>query len=121
MESQIKIISKYSDDDLKKYFNKEDINFLHQLKLYLDDKYYNRGEEVYLSDHQYDLLKEILQKRDPMYIPPIGAKIRMNDNRVELPFWLGSMDKLKPEDVLELKRWLVKNESKEYIIESKLD
>ena len=121
MESQLKIISKYSDNDLKKYFNKEDINFLHQLKLYLDDKYYNRGEEVYLSDHQYDLLKEILQKRDPMYIPPIGAKIRMNDNRVELPFWLGSMDKLKPEDVLQLKRWLVKNESKDYVIESKLD
>ena len=51
-----------------------------------------------------------------MYIPPIGAKIRMNDNRVELPFWLGSMDKLKPEDVLQLKRWLVKNESKDYNI-----
>lgn len=121
MESQLKIISKYSDVDLKKYFVKEDINVLHKLKLYLDDKYYNTGEEVYLTDYQYDLLKEIIQKRDPLYIPPIGAKIRMNDNRVELPFWLGSMDKLKPEDIIELKRWLVKNESKEYIIESKLD
>lgn len=121
MESQLKIISKYSDVDLKKYFVKEDINVLHKLKLYLDDKYYNTGEEVYLTDYQYDLLKEIIQKRDPMYVPPIGAKIRMNDNRVELPFWLGSMDKLKPEDIIELKRWLVKNESKEYIIESKLD
>ena len=68
MESQLKIISKYSDNDLKKYFNKEDINFLHQLKLYLDDKYYNRGEEVYLSDHQYDLLKEILKQLHVLFL-----------------------------------------------------
>ena len=121
MESKIKIISKYSDYELEKYFNEEELNRLHKLKLYLDDRYYNTGDNLYFTDYQYDLLKDTIQRRDPLYIPPIGAKIRANDNKVDLPFWLGSMDKLKPEDVLELKRWLTKNDSKEYIIESKLD
>ena len=35
MESKIKIISKYSDYELEKYFNEEELNRLHKLKLYL--------------------------------------------------------------------------------------
>ena len=121
MEKDIKLISNYSDSELEKYLKIEDINLLHKIKLYLDDKYYNTGDSTGLNDFQYDLLKETLQKRDPLYIPPIGAKIRTSDNRVELPFWLGSMNKLKPEDVSDFNKWLSKNESKEYIIEDKLD
>ena len=121
MEKDIKLISNYSDSVLQKYLNTEDINVLHKLKLYLDDKYYNTGDSPGLNDFQYDLLKETLQKRDPLYIPPIGAKIRTSDNRVELPFWLGSMNKMKPEAVSDFNKWLSKNESKEYIIEDKLD
>lgn len=88
MEKDIKLISNYSDLELQKYLNTEDINVLHKLKLYLDDKYYNTGDSPGLNDFQYDLLKETIQKRDPLYIPPIGAKIRTSDNRVELPFGL---------------------------------
>ena len=121
MENEIQVISKYSDSELEKYLKLQDINILHKLKLYLDDKYYNTGDSTGLNDFQYDILKETLQKRDPLYIPPIGAKIRTSDNRVELPFWLGSMTKIKPEDVSDFKKWLSKNESKEYIIEDKLD
>jgi len=121
MEKEIGKISNYSDKDLQNYFNKTELSILHNIKLYLDDKYYNTGEVTGLSDYQYDMLKETLQKRDPGYVPPIGAKIRKGDNRVELPFWLGSMNKLKPEDKAELERWIKKNDSKDYIIEDKLD
>jgi len=121
MEKEIDKISKYSDKDLQNYFNKTELSILHNMKLYVDDKYYNTGETPGLSDYQYDMLKETLQKRDPGYVPPIGAKIRKGDNRVELPFWLGSMNKFKPEDKVELERWIKKNDSKDYIIEDKLD
>jgi len=121
MEKIIKKISKYSDDELFKYFNKTDIKILHEMKLYLDDIYYNSGLSTGLNDFQYDLLKETLQEREPNYIPPVGVKIRSGENEIKLPYYLGSMNKFKPENVNELDRWLSKNEVKECIIEDKLD
>jgi DNA ligase (NAD+) len=121
MESIIKKLAKYSDNELEKYFNTEKLPKLHEIKLYLDDIYYNTGKDSGFTDFQYDLLKEILQKRDPNYVPPVGAKIRAGENKVKLPYWLGSMNKLKPEDINELNRWIIKNEASECIIEDKLD
>ena len=121
METFVKKIGKYSDNELEKYFNTEKLSKLHELKLYLDDIYYNTGKDSGFTDFQYDLLKEILQKRDPNYVPAVGAKIRAGDNKVKLPYWLGSMNKLKPEDINELNRWIIKNEATECIIEDKLD
>lgn len=121
MDKQIQKISRYSVEDIQHYFNTEHLNNLHQVKLYADDKYYNTGESSGLEDYQYDILKETLQKRDPDYIVPIGMRIRDGENRVKLPFWLGSMDKYKPEDFSEIARWTLNNNSSEYIVEDKLD
>lgn len=121
MDDKIIKISKYSDEEFKNYLKKEKLEFLHSLKLYLDDKYYNTGEDTILSDYQYDLLKDALHQRQPEYIPPVGTKIRKDDNKVILKYWMGSMDKLKPENISELNRWLKKNEAPNYIVENKLD
>ena len=121
MQDEIDEISLYTYLDLERYFMKADISFLHSLKLYLDDKYYNTGDDTGFSDEQYDLLKEILLVRDPYYKFPVGATVKINYKKVSLPFWLGSMNKLKPDDESELKRWLVKNKSDEFIVEDKLD
>ena len=121
MEKKIKLISNYSDEKLQDYFNTENLQILHEMKLYADNYYYNEGKESGFDDYQYDILKETLQRRDPNYKVPIGAKIREGENRVKLPFWLGSMDKFKPEDDAEIKRWVSKNKSAQYIIEDKLD
>lgn len=121
MDNKIKSISKYSDEKLQDYFNNENLKKLHEMKLYADNNYYNEGKETGFDDYQYDMLKETLQRRDPNYKVPIGAKIREGENRVNLPFWLGSMDKFKPEDETEIKKWVSKNKSKQYIIEDKLD
>lgn len=121
MEKQLLKISKLSDKELQKYLLKTDIDFLHKVKLYVDDIYYNTGDDPILSDYQYDILKETIQELDINYTVSIGAKARPDDNKVILPFWLGSMNKLKPEDETELKRWIEKNKSSEYIIEHKLD
>ena len=121
MNTLVKKISKYSDNDLQKYFNTEKLDTLHKLKLYLDDIYYNTGQDSGLKDYQYDMLKETLDKREPDYVVPVGARIREGENRVKLPYWLGSMDKFKPNSEQEIKRWLVDNKASQYNIEYKLD
>ena len=121
MNNLIKKISKYSDNNLQTYFNTEKLNNLHKLKLYLDDIYYNTGQDSGLRDYQYDILKETLDKRDPDYVVPVGSRIREGENRVNLPYWLGSMDKFKPNSEQEIKRWLFENKAPQYNIEYKLD
>ena len=108
------------NSELQEYFETESLEILHELKLVSDRQYYEGGS-CDLEDFQYDMLKETLQRRDPNYTPPVGSKIREGVNRVSLPFWLGSMDKIKPEDTRELERWLSREKNKEYIIEDKLD
>ena len=62
-----------------------------------NDIYYNTDKSSGFVDWQYDMLKETLENRDPDYVVPVGAKIRKGENRVKLPYWLGSMDKMKME------------------------
>ena len=121
IKKQIATISTYSNTKFQEYLDTTDLDILHTIKLYTSDLYYNTGESPGLTDDQYDLITETLQKRDPNYVPSVGAVIRYAENRVDLPFWLGSMNKFKPEDKKEINRWISKNKAAEYIIEDKLD
>jgi NAD-dependent DNA ligase len=121
MDKKIASITKYSDNKLQEYLNKEKLDVLHKMKIYADDLYYNLGEDTGFTDEQYDMLKETLQRRDKDYSVPIGTTLREGENRKELPFWLGSMNKFKPEDSEDIAKWLIKNKSSEYVIEDKLD
>ena len=110
-----------TDTELQEYLNNHPLKELHTIKLHADDMYYNQGKPSGFDDWQYDMLKETLDRRDPDYVVPVGVKIRNGSNRVDLPFWLGSMDKFKNGDVKEIKRWSARNRSSKYIIEDKLD
>lgn len=121
MESKITEISKYNNKKLKEFFETENIDKLHNIKLYCDDIYYNTGKSSGLTDEQYDMLKETLLVRDPDYVVPVGSKIRDSENKKELPFWLGSMDKIKSDDSRKFASWVLKNKSDKYILEDKLD
>jgi NAD-dependent DNA ligase len=107
-------------EELKKYFKTADLETLHNIKTEVDDLYYNTGES-YLDDYTYDMLKDILAKRDPNFVPPVGATIRTGSNRVEIPFWLGSLDKVTPEEPEVLARWKKQNSAKSYVVSEKLD
>ena len=87
-------ISKYPEEELQLYTQTEDLTVLHKIKLYADDLYYNTGKLSVLEDWQYDIIKEALKDRNPDYVVPIGVRIRQHENRVQLPYWLGSMDKI---------------------------
>lgn len=121
MDILTEILSQYSESQFQEYLDTEELHTLHSVKLFIDDVYYNEGRDVGFSDYKYDMLKETLTRRDPEYVVPVGARIREGENRAELPFWLGSMEKIKPEDEKELERWMRKNKNREYIIEDKLD
>lgn len=98
MDEQIKRISQFDDERLYEYFYTEPLGNLHSLKLYSDDLYYNTGKDSGFKDYQYDMLKNALEERDPGYVTPVGVKIRESENRVQLPYWVGSMDKKVSED-----------------------
>ena len=122
MDITINNLQKKNKNDLEKYLSSEKTEILNSYKIYCDDKYYNDGISL-LKDYQYDILKDILVKRNPEYNIKIGSSIREESiiNRVKLPYWLGSMDKIKLDDKLALKKWLLLNINDEYIIEDKLD
>lgn len=120
METIVQNIKKYSMEEFKKYSINEKLEILHPLKLYLDDIYYNTGESL-IKDEFYDILKKILISRDPGYIPPVGAKIRDKENRVKIPFWMGSADTITAQEDNILSRWKEKNPSRNILISEKLD
>ena len=121
MADSVTKISTLSDSDFSKYLLSEPLSVLHEVKLYADDLYYNTGKSSGLNDWRYDEIKETISIRDPYYTIPTGVKIKEHQNRVNLPIWLGSMNKFKPEDDKAITRWISSNKASEYVIEDKLD
>jgi DNA ligase (NAD+) len=121
MNSKLLELSKLNKKEFLKILKKNKLDILKNIKEYLDDKYYNTGEESDFSDEQYDILKEIITNYDTNEKKKVGSKIREDNNRVKLPYWLGSLDKIKAEELNKLENWKKKNNEDEYIIENKLD
>lgn len=120
MDHLTKKVNKILIEDLQEYLDEEKLELLHKLKLYLDNKYYNdSGSPV--SDQRYDMIKDTLKRRDPNYVPPVGAKLREGENRVKLPYYMGSADKITPDEAEVLQRWLQNNTVPEYVFVEKLD
>jgi len=115
-------LSKLSDKALEEYLNKQPFKDLSLIKKELDDIYYNDEKfESPFTDSQYDLLKEIIQSKDKSFKDSVGSQIREDDNRVKLPYYLGSIDKIKFTEDNKLQNWLKKNICDQYIVQAKLD
>lgn len=108
-----------------KMFIKEGISYLYDkdektlVKLLEDanEAYYN--ENAFLLDNEYDILKEYIEKEYPLNkaLKLIGAPIKKD--KVKLPYFMGSMDKIKP-DTKALFNWMTKYKGP-YVISTKLD
>ena len=81
---------------------------------------YRKSSELIMSDAEYDLLSDKLKEIDPKnkLLSKIGAEVHSKD-KVKLPFYMGSMDKIKP-DTGDLQKWKKKYKG-EYILSDKLD
>lgn len=81
-----------------------------------NNDYYNKGEPI-LSDMQYDILMEYIKDKYPNEIE-IGSSIK-NRKKVQLPFFMGSMNKIKSDDKV-IHNW-VKKYKGPYLISAKVD
>lgn len=83
------------------------------------NKAYYNNNNTFLTDNEYDIIKEYTEKKYPgnHSIMQVGAPVERN--KVTLPYQMWSMDKIKP-DTDVLGNW-VKKYSGPYIISSKLD
>ena len=79
--------------------------------------YFN--EEPFLTDNQYDIIKEFVENKYPSNkaVHEIGAPVERN--KVTLPYPMGSMDKIKP-DTTALGNWTSKFKGP-YVLSCKLD
>ena len=81
------------------------------------DKYYNTNESL-ITDEEYDRLYEKLEEIDPKnkYLEQVGSIVE--GEKVELPYWIGSMNKKKTQE--EVDKWIPKYPG-EVVISDKLD
>lgn len=111
-----KLIETYKQDPINNAI-KMSLTELIKIIEYAADKYYN--DISVLSDSEYDILVDVLKDRDPKnkILKMIGAKVLKN--KVKLPYYMGSMDKIKP-DSNNLEKWINKYDGP-YILSDKLD
>ena len=79
------------------YLDIMDIKTLEKTIPKLAKAYFN--DEPLVSDHVFDTLVDRLKKLKPdsQVLKKIGAPIRDDKKKVKLPYWMGGMDKMKPE------------------------
>ena len=113
-KERIELFKKTGLEVLEKYNENELNEMLEQANIY----YYNK--QPLMSDNQFDIIKEYVERKYPKneIINKIGAPIS-GKNKVELPYFMGSMDKIKP-DTNALTKWKGKY-SGPYVLSAKLD
>ena len=86
---------------------------------YAKDKFFNTKKPI-MTDVIYDILIDFLKDKYPksIVLKQVGIKNK-NKETVNLDYWLGSMDKIKP-NTKELEKWLDKYKD-DYLLSDKLD
>lgn len=120
------------DDDDNSYvineFKKKGISVLDklnecQLTSIISDalKSYHNDQPLLMTDNEYDIIKEYTEKKYPtnQVLQQIGAPLIEMSRKVQLPYHMGSMDKIKP-DTNVLSNWMGKYRGP-YVLSCKLD
>ena len=99
---------------LKRLTEKEIVQILEEA----DNAFFNTDESLF-TDDIYDMVKNYLRQIDPQnaYLKKVGAPIILNKEK--LPFYMGSLDKIKDNEA-EIVKWQTKYKGS-YVISEKLD
>lgn len=97
-----------------------DVNLLEKILSQAIYNYYNTDEPLF-TDSTFDILENILKEKKPnsKLFNKVGAPIVNKEDAVKLPYYLGSLDKVKPNEK-SLTKWIIKH-NKEILISEKLD
>ena len=95
----------------------EPLDELLELKNKYDNAYYNTGTPL-VSDEEYDKLVERINKIGLGKTTGVGYEV-VNITKKKLPYYLGSLDKIKTEKKLD--KWKLENKAQNYIVSHKLD
>lgn len=97
-----------------------DIKLLEKVVIKANNDYYNTDKPL-LTDKTFDILETILKERKPDsdYFKSIAAPITNPEDKIKLPYYLGSIDKVKPGEKV-LTKWL-KDHPGSVLISEKLD
>ncbi len=112
-------------DFAKKTTIKDGINFLK-----MANYYYYHTDKPMITDSTYDKIEEVLKERSPknkfwfeiregVAEEDGSSNIAIQKEKVKLPYWMGSMDKIKPGKE-QIEKWSVKYPGS-YVISEKLD
>ena len=113
---KIDLIIKNLKDDPNKMLDLLDDKGIDKLIKYLSDSYYNKNISI-VSDQLFDYIKEYAENKFNIKIE-VGAPIKAKQ-KIKLPLYMGSLDKIKP-DMDTLDKWL-KEYNGPYILSYKLD
>lgn len=110
---KVKKLIKIINEEPQKYIDtiktEKDVDILEKLLEFLSEDYYNGKKDVSLvSDEIFDMLKDALEEKRPKsnFLLQVGAPIpKGTKNKVELPYYMGSLDKIKP-DKGNLEKWM---------------
>lgn len=96
------------------------IDEIEEIVQYANYLYYTKGDPFF-TDDIYDIVKEHLRSLDPKnpILKHVGAVLTDDDRKEKLPFYMGSMDKIKA-DERDLSNF-TKTYPGEYVISDKLD
>ena len=97
-----------------------DIKLLEKVIIKANNDYYNTDKPL-LTDKTFDILETILKEKFPesVFFKTIAAPISNPEDKVKLPYYLGSLDKVKPGEKV-LTKWL-KDHTGSVLISEKLD
>jgi DNA ligase (NAD+) len=104
-------LKKYIDeviDDPTMFITYHDLDTIIYVIEYAMDKYYN--DQPVMDDETYDFLIDHVKSINPAHpvLKKVGAKV-LSKNKVKLPYYMGSMDKIKPSDSNFLTKWFQTN------------
>jgi DNA ligase (NAD+) len=108
------LILDLSTGNIEQKLKNYDMWTLKKAKKILEEQYFNTGSN--LSDERYDILTDYLDDYDEEEEDDTCGRSK----KIKLPFYMGSLDKFKPENVNEIERWCKKFPSP-YIVTPKLD
>ena len=118
----IKLIIKSFKKDGESFLQKLNENQVENIIVFADEQYYNKNKPV-MTDEEYDVFREWAVEKFPnnetIHKGHEGINLIACKEKVKLPYFLGSMDKIKP-DTKVLNNWL-KKYKKQFVISAKLD